>query len=73
METYNNTKNAIYDVFSANMTMDTDVEIYHRSELSACKSCQCNCRLCLGGNAPEGTDVFLKTDAESILEKLLDA
>jgi hypothetical protein len=70
METYN-TKTAVYDVFSANMTMDTNAEVYHGSELSACKSCQCNCRLCLGGKAPEGTEFFYETDAESVLEKLL--
>jgi len=72
METYN-TKTAVYDVFSANMTMDTDAEVYRGNELSACKSCQCNCRLCLGGKAPEGTEVFCKADAEGVLEKLLAA
>ncbi len=73
METYN-TKTAVYDVFSANMTIDTNVEeVYHRNEISACKSCQCNCRLCLGGKAPERTEVFCKADAEGVLEKLLAA
>jgi len=72
METYN-TKTAVYDVFSANLTMDTDAEFYRGSELSACKGCQCNCRLCLGGKAPEGTEVFCKADAEGALEKLLAA
>ena len=70
METYN-IKTAVYDVFSANMTMDTNVEIYCGSELSTCKSCQCNCRLCRGGNAPEGTEVLCNADAEGVLEKLL--
>jgi len=55
------------------MIMDTDAEVYCGSELSACKSCQCNCRLCLGGKAPEGTEVFCKADAEGVLEKLLTA
>ena len=72
MEAYN-TGTAVYDVFSANMTMDAHAEVYRGSELSACKSCQCNCRLCLGGKAPEGTEVFCEADAEGILEKLLAA
>ncbi|MFW5846874.1 MAG: hypothetical protein ACOCUU_01820 [Nanoarchaeota archaeon] len=72
MKTYN-TKTAVYDVFSANMTLDTDGEVYRGNELSACKSCQCNCRLCLGGKAPERTEVFCEADAEGVLEKLLAA
>lgn len=70
MEMYN-TKNVTYDVFSANITIDTDVKLYRGSGISACKSCQCNCRLCLGGKAPEGTEILCKADAEGILEKLL--
>jgi hypothetical protein len=68
-----NTQNVMYDVFSANMTMDTHSDIYLGSGLAACKSCQCNCRLCLGGKAPEGTEVLCESDAEGVLEKLLVA
>lgn len=75
METYNtyNAQNAVYDVFSANMTMDTKADMYLGSDLAACKSCQCNCRLCLGGKAPEGTEILCEADAEGVLEKLLAA
>jgi len=72
METYN-AKTAAYDVFSANMTMDTNGVAYRGSELSACKSCQCNCRLCLGGKAPDKTKVFARVDAENALVELLAA
>jgi len=63
----------VYDLFSANMTLDIDADMYLGSDLANCKSCQCNCRLCLGGKAPEGTEVFCKADAEGVLEKLLAA
>ena len=72
METYE-TKTAGYDVFSASMTIDTQSDSYLGSNLSACKSCQCNCRLCLGGRAPEDAEISCKADAESVLEKLLVA
>jgi len=72
MKTYN-TKTAEYEVFSANMTMDTQADMYLGSNLSTCKSCQCNCRLCLGGKAPEDADIFCKAEAENVLEKLLAA
>ncbi|MEA3248618.1 MAG: hypothetical protein U9Q73_02840 [Nanoarchaeota archaeon] len=55
------------------MTMDTKAEMYLGSDLTACKSCQCNCRLCLGGKAPEGTEILCEADAEGVLEKLLAA
>jgi len=67
------TKNVEYEVFSANMIMDTQANMYFGSNLSVCKSCQCNCRLCLGGKAPEGAEISCKADAESALERLLAA
>ena len=72
METYN-TKTAVYDVFSANMTMDTNAEVYRGSELSACKSCQCNCRLCIGGRLPEDGEMVCEAEAENALDNLLAA
>jgi len=75
METYDTSKaqTTVYDVFSANMTIDTKTDMYLGSDLAACKSCQCNCRLCLGGKAPEGTEILCNADAEGVLEKLLAA
>lgn len=64
---------ASYSVFSANMTMDTKADMYFSKDLSACKSCQCNCRLCLGGKAPESTEVLTKIETINALEKLLAA
>lgn len=75
METNNvyNTQNGVYGIFSANMTMDTQSNMYLGSDVFACKSCQCNCRLCLGGKAPEGTEILCESDVEGVLEKLLVA
>lgn len=70
MEVYK-AKGVGHDVFSANMTIDTRSDSYIGSNLSACKSCQCNCRLCLGGMAPEGVED--SCGAEGILKKLLAA
>ena len=61
------------DVFSANMTIDTQSNTYSGSSLSVCKKCQCNCRLCLGGMAPGDAEIFCGADAENVLEKLLAA
>lgn len=72
MENYQ-TPNVEYNVFSANMTLDTNAENYSGEDLSICKKCQCNCRLCLGGKAPEGAEIFCKADAENALEQLLAA
>jgi hypothetical protein len=72
METYNtNTSN--YEVFGANMTVDTQSEVYSTGALAACKSCQCNCRLCIGGKLPEDAEVLGKVEVENALEKLLAA
>ena len=62
-----------YEVFSANMTMDTKADMYFSRDLSTCKSCQCNCRLCLGGMAPKEAEFFCKEETESALENLLAA
>lgn len=70
METYKAETSIGYEVFSANMTMDTQADMYFGSNLSACKSCKCNCRLCLGGKAP---DVSCKVDEEIVLKELLAA
>jgi len=72
METYE-AKSAKYEVFGANMTVNTEAEVYSTGNLSACQSCQCNCRLCIGGKAPEDAEVVGKVDAENALEKLLAA
>ena len=72
MKTYN-AKTTEYNVFSANMIVDTQFNSYIGSNLSVCKSCQCNCRLCLGGKDPENAEVSCKADTESALEKLLAA
>jgi len=66
-------KSAGYEVFGANMTVDTSSDVYSAGNLAACKSCQCNCRLCLGGRAPEDAEISCKADAERVLEKLLAA
>lgn len=66
-------KTAGYEVFGANMTVDTRVDSYSIGNLSICKSCQCNCRLCLGGRAPEDAEISCKADAESVLENILAA
>jgi hypothetical protein len=73
MKKYDTKTTARYEVFSANMTMDTQADMYFGSNLSACKSCQCNCRLCLGGRAPADAEISCKAEAESVLEKLLAA
>ena len=73
METYKPQNTIVYGVFSANMTMDTEADMYLGSELASCKSCQCHCRTCLGGKAPERSDVLCEADAEGILEQLLAA
>jgi len=61
------------EVFSANMTLDTRANTYSGGNFSVCKSCQCNCRSCLGGRAPEDAEISCKVDAESVLEQLLAA
>ena len=67
-------KVAEYEVFSANMTMDTKVtDNYIADNLSACKHCQCHCRTCLGGMAPKIAEVTCEKDAENALEFLLAA
>ncbi len=72
MKTYE-TKIIGYEVFGANMTIDTQADVYSAGNLAVCKSCQCNCRLCLGGRAPEDAEISCKADAESVLKKLLAA
>ena len=62
-----------YEVFSANMTVDTQSDTYSGSNLSVCKNCQCNCRLCLGGMAPEDAEISCRADTENVLERLLAA
>lgn len=63
-----------YEVFSANMTMDTRVtDKYLGDNLSACKHCQCHCRTCLGGMAPKIAEIICEKDAENTLEMLLAA
>ena len=74
METYN-TKTAVYDVFSANMTMDTDANEYSSVLRLACKSCQqCRhqcfgCRTGLIGERLE--DSLNESEVERVLESLL--
>ena len=66
-------KTVEYEVFSANMMVDIQTKSYFNSNLSICKSCQCHCRLCLGGKTPGDAEIFCKAEAESVLEKLLAA
>ncbi len=40
-----------YDVFGANMTIDSSEKVYFSNSVSVCQSCQCNCHLCRGGKA----------------------
>jgi len=76
METYN-TKTAVYDVFSANMTLDTNTEGSYSVISLACKSCQqCRhqcfgCRTGLIGERLE--DSLDDSQVEKILESLLKA
>lgn len=72
METYE-AKTANYEVFGASMTVNTQADIYSAETVIACQKCQCNCRSCIGGKAPEDADIFNKAEAENALEKLLAA
>ncbi len=72
MEKYQ-AKAAEYEVFSANMTMDTKVDTYLNRSVSICKPCQCHCRTCLGGMAPKLAEITCQKDAENALESLLAA
>ncbi len=71
MKEYNG-KTSAYEVFGANMTIDTQSDIYSAESLSMCKSCQCNCHLCRGGRTP-GDDSFEKVEVEKFLEGMLAA
>jgi len=71
MGTYE-TETANYEVFGANMTVDTQEDTYDTGNLKMCKSCQCNCRLCRGGRAPDD-ETFTKAETEKALEQLLAA
>jgi|APSaa5957512576_1039674.scaffolds.fasta_scaffold19480_4 hypothetical protein len=62
-----------YEVFGANMTVDKGTDIYSPGILTACKSCQCNCRLCIGGRLPEDGEMVCEAEAENALENLLAA
>ncbi len=72
MKTYG-AKIGEHEVFGANMTIDAQTDVYSASNLSACKSCQCNCRLCIGGKLPDDVETISKAETENVLEKLLAA
>ena len=76
METYN-TKTAVYDVFSANMTMDTDANEYSGVLRLACKSCQqcrSQCYGCRTGFTGERLeDSLSQLEIEKAFESLLKA
>ncbi|MFH1823130.1 MAG: hypothetical protein ABH817_00210 [archaeon] len=63
----------IYEVFGVNITVDTSSEYVSDGNMYACKKCQCHCRLCIGGKAPEEARVFSKVETEQALERLLAA
>ena len=75
METYN-TKTAVYDVFSANMTMDTNANEYSSVLRLACKSCQqcrSQCYGCRTGFTGERIgDLLSQLEVEKDLESLLE-
>ena len=62
---------ANYEVFGANMTVDTKAGVYSVGYLSACKSCQCHCHLCRGHRTPIETGALNIKEIENALEKLL--
>jgi len=61
-----------YDVFGANMTVDIQAEVYS-SGFKACRSCQCNCRLCRGHSPSKGLEVLGDKETEAIFVQLLAA
>ncbi len=64
---------ANYEVFGANMTVDTKASVYSAGYISACKSCQCHCHLCRGNRMPTETGALSNKEIENALEKLLVA
>ena len=72
METYK-PKRESYEVFSANMTIDTRTDVSSAKHLAACKSCQCACHLCRGHMALTGEGILSKVATEKVLEALLAA
>jgi len=66
-------KTSRYEVFGANMTINTQAGINSARYSSICQSCQCNCRLCIGHRAPVEERVLNKTETEEILGRLLAA
>lgn len=71
MEVYEG-KTIGHGIFAANMTVDTEVDTYSTGA-NACKSCQCNCRMCIGGIAPAEAEALGNQEAESALVTLLAA
>jgi hypothetical protein len=71
METYK--LNGSYEIFSANMTIDLQVEDTSPGYAMACKSCQCQCHLCRGHRAPNEEETVSKVEIENALESLLAA
>ena len=61
-----------YEVFGANMTVDTQTDVNSAQTVALCQKCQCNCRLCRGGRAPEDESMS-GTEVENALGKLLEA
>jgi len=62
-----------YGVFGANMTIDTQAGTYSAGYNAACRSCQCQCRLCRGHRTPTEEGTLSKEETERVLEKLLAA
>ena len=75
MGTYN-TKTAVYDVFNANMTLDTQSEMYSNVIRLACKSCQqcrSQCYGCRTGFTGKKLENLSSQETEKALELLLKA
>ncbi len=72
MEIYR-AKDESYEVFGANMTVDTQADVHSTGYHVACRSCQCHCRKCLGGILPENLEAVSQKEAEKVLKSLLAA
>jgi len=71
MKINNNSSN--YELFQMNMTINTDNNIESQYVLS-CKSCQCNCRSCIGcktcGNIENSLEKLTEKEKEEVFENL---
>lgn len=63
-----------YELFGANMTVDTREGLaYSSSGFAACKSCQCACHLCRGHKFPQELETLAQEKSEEVFRQLLAA